>query len=80
MKTYTVKTNFCFTGKFFVKAESEKEANNMVKNDCGFVMGRGIHTGQPEDVVDWDFPIHPDKKILNIKLYKEYKNGNKRKR
>ncbi|MDR2741246.1 MAG: hypothetical protein LBB98_03725 [Treponema sp.] len=81
MKTYSVTTRFSFTGKFIVRAETEKEAKEKVLYDCGLALGRGIHTCRQEGDVDWEFPIHPEKEILNIRQpYKEDDNGNKRKR
>lgn len=70
MKTYAVKTSFSFTGKFFINAESEQEAREWVEHCCGFVMGRGIHTSLAEDLVDWKFPMHAHKTILNIREQK----------
>jgi hypothetical protein len=79
MKTYIVKTRFSFTGKFLVKAENEKEARERVMNDCGLVLGGGIHTSRQEGDVDWEFPIHPEKEILNIrKPYRRDNNGKRK--
>jgi hypothetical protein len=81
MKTYSVTTRFSFTGKFIVRAETEEEAKKKVLYDCGLVLGRGIHTCRQEGDVDWEFPIHPEKEILNIRQpYKEDDHGKKRKR
>jgi hypothetical protein len=62
MKTFAVKTRFSFTGMFYIKADSGAEAKDRIMNDCGLVMGRGIHTGLSEELVNWDFPIHPEKR------------------
>ena len=79
MKTYAVKTMFSFTGKFIIRAENEKEARERVMNDCGLVLGGGIHTSQQEGDVDWEFPIHPEKEILNIrKPYRRDNNGKRK--
>jgi hypothetical protein len=53
MKTYAIKTRFSFAGTFFIKADCEDEAEGRVVNDCGLVMGRGIHTSLSEDLADW---------------------------
>jgi hypothetical protein len=66
MKTYAVKTMFSFIGKFFIKAESEKEAREWIEHCCVLVMGRGIHTSLHDECVNWEFPIHAHKTILNI--------------
>jgi hypothetical protein len=30
-------------------------------------MGGGIHSSLPDNGVDWDFPVHPDKIIASVK-------------
>ena len=77
MKTYAVKTQFSFIGKFFIKAENEKEAREWVEHCCGLVIGGGIHTSLSDDLVDWEFPKHGYKTILNIT---EKEGGNNEKR
>jgi hypothetical protein len=67
MKTYTVKTRFSFTGKFFIKAACKAEAKEQVMNACSLVIREGIHTSLQEEQVHWDFPIHPDKQIISIR-------------
>lgn len=67
MKTYNVETAFTFTGTFEVKAKSKAEAIEMVEKHCGLVIGGNIHTSLPDEVVkDWNFPVHPDKKVISI--------------
>jgi hypothetical protein len=68
---YAVKTRYSFTGIFYVKAENEAEAKESVKDDCGLVMGGNIHSCLPDEDVDWNFPTHPDTKILEIKRRKQ---------
>lgn len=70
MKTYAVKTEFSFTGKFFVNAENKEAAREWVEHCCGLVMGGSIHTCLSEEQVDWEFPAHPEKTILNIRAIK----------
>jgi hypothetical protein len=60
-KTYTVKTKFVFEGEFHVKAKSKAEAREFVQKQCGLVIGGDIHSTLPEDVVDWNFDVHPQK-------------------
>ena len=65
MKTYDIPTEFTFHGVFKVKARSKAEAVEHVTLHCGMVMGsRGVHSSLPDDDVDWDFPIHPEKTVL----------------
>lgn len=64
MKVYKVKTRFTFQGVFEVKAESRAQAEEYVEHHCGLCLGRDIHHTLPEEDIDWEFPVHPNKKIL----------------
>lgn len=66
-KVYKVKTRFVFEGVFEVKASSRAEAQEMVMNNCGMVLHSGIQTTLEDDVIDWNFSCHPDKKIVSIR-------------
>jgi hypothetical protein len=70
MKTFTVKTRFIFTGKFFITAETKEEAAENVKDHCGLVIGGDIHSTLPYDEVDWDFLTHPNTEIGRISVTK----------
>ena len=63
MPYYEIDTSFKFEGVFKVNADSLEEAEDIVRRDCGLVLGGNIHTSHPD--VDWDFPCHPEKEILN---------------
>jgi hypothetical protein len=62
-KKYTIKTKFVFEGKFYVKAKSRNQACEFVEKHCGLVMGKDIHSTLSDEVVGWDFDVHP-KKII----------------
>ena len=66
-RRYAVKTRFSFVGTFFINARNKDEAKEVVEKHCGLVLGRGIHTTLPDDDVDWDFPMHPDKTIGQVR-------------
>jgi hypothetical protein len=66
-RRYTVKTRFAFTGIFVVTAENRKQAEEYVKKHCGLVIGGDIHSTLPDDEVNWDFPVHPDKAVLKVR-------------
>jgi len=68
MRQYAIKTRFGFTGTFFIAARNKDEAKEYVEKHCGLVMGGSIHSTLPDDVVDWDFPMHPDKTVSRISL------------
>jgi len=65
-KVYKVKTRFVFEGVFEVKASSRVEAHQMVQDNCGMVLHSGIQTTLEDDVIDWNFSCHPDKKIISV--------------
>lgn len=66
MPKFTVKTKFIFTGEFYIEAEDAKQAREYVERHCGMTTTRGIHSSLDEESVDWNFPVHPDKKIGKI--------------
>ena len=68
MKLYEVKTRFEFAGNFHITAESKTQAREYVEKHCGLVLNGPIHTTLPDDVVDWDFPVHPEKTISWIRV------------
>ena len=66
MKQYTVTVRFTFEGTFKVKATNRMEACKHVEEDCGLVLGGNIHSTLPDEEVNWDFPIHPEKQLVHI--------------
>lgn len=65
MKRYDIRVRYSFEGTYTVAAEDRDEAKRMVNDDCGLVLGGDIHTTRDDDeVLDWDFCIHPDTQIL----------------
>ena len=67
MAKYDVKVRYAFEGTYTVAAEDRDEAKRMVNDDCGLVLGGNIHTTRDDDeVLDWDFGIHPDMQILSM--------------
>jgi hypothetical protein len=64
---FAVTTRFVFTGTFYAEAETKDQAKEYVEKDCGFVIGGTIHTSLSGEVIDWDFPVHPEKTILKAK-------------
>ncbi|MDR0475221.1 MAG: hypothetical protein LBH43_16300 [Treponema sp.] len=67
-RKYAVRTHFVFSGTFFIKAGNKGEAEEQVKNHCGLVLGGGIHSTLPDDMADWDFPVHPIKTISRARV------------
>lgn len=60
-KFYDVPTRFVFDGKFRIKANSQEQADDYVQKHCGLVLGGPIHTTLPDEDVDWEFNVHPEK-------------------
>ena len=67
MTKYDVKVRYAFEGTYTVAAEDRDEARIIVSEDCGLVLGGNIHTTRDDDeVLDWNFGLHPDMQILSI--------------
>lgn len=67
MAKYDVKVRYAFEGTYTVAAEDCDEARDIVSEDCGLVLGGNIHTTRDdEEVLDWNFGIHPDMQILSV--------------
>ena len=66
-KKYKVKIQFIFEGEFEVNADNKEQAKEYVERHCGFVIGGDIHTSLPDEIiVNWNFVVHGDKKIISI--------------
>ena len=72
MKKYSVKTKFIFEGRIEIKAESKEQAIEHIAKHVGLTLfSQGIHTTLPDEEIEWEFPVHPDKIISTPKLCKE---------
>jgi len=67
---YSVKTRFIFEGCFFIHASYKAQAREYAENHCGLVLGGSVHSTLPDDIVDWDFPVHPVKSTGTVTLIK----------
>ena len=68
MEKYDVKVRYIFEGTYTVVAEDREEAESMVAEDCGLVLGGNIHTTRDDDeVTDWKFSCHPDLQVLSVR-------------
>lgn len=60
MAKYEVKVRYAFEGTYTVAAGDREEAQRMVEEDCGLVLGGNIHTTRDDDeVTDWDSAAIP---------------------
>ena len=68
MTKYNVQVRYIFEGTYTVAAEDREEAERMVSEDCGLVLGGNIHTTRDDDeVTDWNFGCHPDLQVLSVR-------------
>ena len=66
-KVYRVHTQYIFEGVFEVAATNREEAERKILEDCGIVMGRGVHSILPDEQINWAFDIHSETQIIGIK-------------
>ncbi|MDL2228306.1 hypothetical protein LJC25_01995 [Bacteroidales bacterium OttesenSCG-928-K03] len=70
IKIFQVKTKFIFEGIFEVKAQDKEQARAYIEKHCGLVIGGDIHSTLPNEIVEWNFSVHPKKEIKGIKQIK----------
>ena len=61
---YRVRTQYIFEGVFEVAATNREEAERKILEDCGMVMGRGVHSILPDEQINWAFDAHPEERII----------------
>ena len=54
-KVYRVRTQYVFEGVFEVVATNREEAERKILEDCGMVMGRGVHSTLPDETNQLSF-------------------------
>ena len=45
-------------------AKDREEAERKFLEDCGMVMGRGVHSTLPDEQINWAFDTHPEERII----------------
>lgn len=60
-RIYTVPVRYVFRGEFKIQAASKAQAEEYAEKHCGLVLGGDIHSSLPDEMVNWDFPVHPEK-------------------
>jgi hypothetical protein len=63
MRTYRIPVKYVFDGEFYITAQDEEEAMDILKDHCGLVLGGKVHTSWNHDDVDWYFRTHPEKEV-----------------
>lgn len=66
MKKHRVKVRYIFVGYYDILADDKSEARAVAEQHCGMMMGSGIRTSNDYQVKDWDFPMHPEVKIVSV--------------
>lgn len=62
---YRVKVRFVYDGYFDIVADNREEAREDAEKNCGMVGGH-IHSTLDNRDVEWEFGMHPEKKIGRI--------------
>ncbi|MCE2615718.1 hypothetical protein LO761_02160 [Bacteroidaceae bacterium 14-104] len=44
--------------------QTERKPNGKILEDCGMVMGRGVHSTLPDEQINWAFDTHPEERII----------------
>ena len=70
-KIYRVRTQYVFEGVFEVTVTDREEAERKILEDCGMVMGRGIHSTLPDEQINWVFSTHPEVRTGRITVQEE---------
>ena len=65
MPKFKAQVRFTFEGTVNVTADSREESKRFLQDDFGMTIGN-IHTTSDDEISDWEFPVHPDKTIVNI--------------
>lgn len=69
MNKYKARVRFIFDGIIEVNAKDKLEAFEYLNKHVGLCLGGDIHTSLSDDEIPtWDFPVHPEKIITDIKL------------
>ena len=66
LKLFKANVTFTFKGDVQVYAEDREQAFELLQAQFEMINNDGIHTTLDDETIDWDFPVHPDKKITNL--------------
>ena len=68
MPKYKAKVQFTFTGTVDVVADNIFLAREYIDKHFACVVRPGsIHTSLGDEIPDWDFPVHAEKKLKSIR-------------
>ena len=60
---FEVPVRYVFSGVFYISADSQAQAEEFAIQHCGMTSSGAIHSSLPDEDVDWDFPVHPERTI-----------------
>ena len=66
MKVYAVNVRCIFDGEFLINAETKEQAAEYAMKHCSVVAS--VHSSLPDEDVDWNFPVHPEKKVQSVRV------------
>jgi hypothetical protein len=72
---YRVKVRYTFEGWYGIAAKDERQAREIAGRDCGLVIGGNIHTSNGMCVKEWEFGMHPEKRVVSSKRIEQPKQG-----
>ncbi len=64
MAKHKVKVAYTFIVNYTIEAKSKLEAETHAIAHCGLVLGGDIHSTLPDNDVDWEANVHPEKKTI----------------
>lgn len=68
-KKFIVSTKYTFSGIFEVLACDTVQAREHIQKHCGLVLGGTIHSTLDSNTIQWNFNVHPECTIVNIKKH-----------
>lgn len=68
-KKFIVSTKYSFSGFFEVHARNTEQAREFVQKHCGLVLGGTIHSTLDSKAIQWNFNVHPECTIVNVKKH-----------
>ena len=66
-KLFKANVTFTFKGELQINAKDRQQAIEYLEKHFGTTLGQ-IQTTLDDEDIDWEFPVHPDKKITNVHL------------
>ncbi|MFA6832058.1 MAG: hypothetical protein WCR36_07290 [Bacteroidaceae bacterium] len=49
-----------------INAKCREKVERKILEECGIVIGRGVHSTLPSEQINWAFDTHPEERIIEI--------------